>query len=139
MLIVSLFINILRMRIIFILFLILLIGCKLPARWVTGTYVNHEGDTLKIKTNRSFRVEMVNPDTVAKKQLRFTSGRWHQEGRKLHLTVATESMGDYWSCVPMKVRIRHLKRPVECTEGESKNMNFRKVHVKKVKKEKKRK
>lgn len=127
------------MRLLLILPVLFLIGCRLPDRWVTGTYVNREGDTLKIKTTRSFRVEVMDPDTVEKKQLKFTSGRWHQEKRKLYLTIATESMGDYWSCVPMKVSLRHLKRPVECTEGKGKKMNFKKVHVKKKKKKDKKK
>jgi hypothetical protein len=119
------------MKPIYLLALLILTGCKLPDKWITGAYVNGDGDSLKIKTDRSFRVEMVNPDTAVKKQLRFTSGRWHTVGRKLHLTVATESMGDYWQCVPMKVRLRHLKRPIECTGDEGSTMNFKKVHVRK--------
>jgi hypothetical protein len=108
-------------------------ACRLPDKWVTGVYINGAGDSLRIKTNYAFRAEMADPDTVEKRQMKYTSGRWHQEKGKLYLTVATESMSQYWGCVPMKVSIRHLKRPVECSEGNGKQMHFKKIHIKKPK------
>jgi hypothetical protein len=117
-----------------LIIIVILSGCRYPDRWITGIYITKNDDTLRVKNNRSFRVELTEPDTAGLKQLKFTSGRWHQERGKLYLTVATKSMGDYWQCVPMKIGIKTLKRPIECTENGPKSLVFKKIRLKKVKK-----
>jgi hypothetical protein len=118
------------MKTIFYLTLLILAFACLPEKRVPGVYLNNFGDSLRMRTDHSFRVEVLNPDTAVLKQLKFPSGRWHKENRKVYLTVATKSMGDYWQCLPFKATYNHLKRPVGCTEEKSKSMHFKKVQIK---------
>src|SRR5688572_117860 len=113
---------------------ILLVPRCITRKMVAGVYYSDRGDTLRLNENSSWRVEVLEPDTVVLKQLKFTSGRWFKKKRKLHLTVAAKEMGEYWGCVPMQISFRHLKRPVDCeVEGRGITMNFHKVRVKKPK------
>lgn len=126
------------------LFWVLFIGagcmltCCMPERFVRGVYVNGDGDTLRLRRDHVFKIEMANPDSAGKQQLKFTSGRWFKKGSKLHLTVAAKAMGDYWQCVPMKTGWRSLRRPQECSD-DGNGMRFRKVHVKSPDKKERRK
>jgi hypothetical protein len=118
-------------------------SCSVPRRWLVGVYYSDMGDSLRLNPNYSFRIEMMNPDTVTKKQLKFSSGRWYKKRNKVFFSVAAKAMGEYWQCVPMKASWHHLRRPVDC-EGESAaaagsadrrgpSMDFRKVHLKRKK------
>jgi hypothetical protein len=113
--------------------LTLIPGC-ISRKMVVGVYFSDRGDTLRLRDNISFRIEVLEPDTVVQKQLKFTSGRWYKKKRKLYLTVAAKEMGEYWGCVPMHITFNHLRRPVDCeVEGKGITMNFHKVRVKKPK------
>ena len=112
----------------------LLCSCAVPKRWVVGVYYSDMGDSLRLNPNYSFRVEMMNPDSATKKQLKFTSGRWYKKRNKVHLTVAARAMGEYWQCRPLRVSWHHLRRPVECEGERGPSMDFRKVHLKKKRK-----
>jgi hypothetical protein len=109
--------------------LLLFFSCYVPKRMVPGVYLSDQGDTLRLKENQAWRVEMANPDTSFLKLKKFTSGRWHKKRNRLFLTVAAESMGNYWQCVPMNLGLGRLRRPLAC-EGEGPDLRFKKVKVK---------
>jgi hypothetical protein len=120
-----------HIAVILILFL-LLAACRVPTRFVRGVYKNNNGDTLKLKDDMNFRVEVLEPDTAVLKQFKITTGRWYRKRNKVWLHVDAVSMGEYWECVPMRISFNHLRRPVECS-GKGDGMVFRKVHPKKKK------
>lgn len=113
--------------------LIAISSCSVPRRWLVGVYYSDMGDSLRLNPNYSFKIEMMNPDSVTKKQLKFTSGRWYKKRNRVYFTVAAKVMGEYWQCVPMKASWHHLRRPVECDGERGPSMNFTKVHLKRKK------
>jgi hypothetical protein len=114
------------------LVMLTLIGCKSDKK-LTGVYKTSEGDTLRLVEDHSFRIELMEPDTVQLHQFKISTGRWSVVKGKLQLTMDSRSMGQYWECQPFRIGWRRLRRPVQCEEkGEV--MVFKKVKMKKTKK-----
>jgi hypothetical protein len=102
-------------------------ACRVPDRFLPGSYKTSEGDSLVLTEDHFFRVETENPDTNIR-LFRFSSGRWYRKRSRLYLTMDSKSMGEYWSCAPFRIRLHTLKRRDTC--GHSKDMVFNKVIIK---------
>ena len=99
---------------------ILIVACVLffaarcvPERRVIGIFGTEYGDTMRVVDDHSWRIELEEPDTAGHKQFRYTTGRWHKKGNRLHLTVDSKSYGDYWECIPFRVGWSRLSRSMD--------------------------
>lgn len=107
-----------------------MVTCRTSGKLLPGIYKSHQGDTLKIFDDNTFRAELKDPDTVNLHQVKYSGGRWNVKKNKLYLTPATKSMGNYWSCMPLKVGMNRLKRPEGCLEKKGDALVFNKLVLK---------
>jgi hypothetical protein len=111
--------------------IILFYACRVPDRYLVGSYKSSKGDSLVLTEDHFFRVESANPDSTIH-LYRMSSGRWYRTRTRLYLTMDSRSMGQYWNCAPFRIHLNILNRNDTCAG--SNRMVFNKVIIHRKKK-----